>query len=138
MNAAHIAGVSVAVTAIAVDPVPSYAAVMRGLPRGFQLGSLSIENLFNCWHIGQPFPYKLITKRHLSDLCSDADVLQRQSTTMCRYKACAIAIEEAAGMKVHADASNLKDVFNAGIRKLQTEFNIDKDTAATYAYESTA
>ena len=136
LNTAHVAGVSVAASAIVVDPVPMYPAVMRGLPRGFQLGSLSIENLFNCWHIGQPFPYKLITKRHLCDLCFDADVLQRQSTTMCRYKSCAIAIEEAAGMKVHADASNLKDVFNAGIRKLQTEFNIDKDTAATYAYES--
>jgi hypothetical protein len=136
LNAAHIAGVSVDGSAVVGDPVPMYHAVMRGLPRGFQLGSLSIENLFNCWHIGQPFPYKLITKRHLSDLCSDADVLQRQSTTMCRYRGCAIAIEEAAGMKVHADASNLQDVFNAGICKLQTEFNIDKDTAATYAYEA--
>ena len=136
MNAAHIAGVSVAATAIAVDTVPSYLAVMRGLPRGFQLGALSMENLFNCWHIGQPFPYKLITKQHLCSVCSDEVVLQRQATTLCRYRACANAIEGAAGFKVNADAGNLKDVFDAGILKLQTEFNIDKDTAATYAYEA--
>jgi len=116
--------------------VPSYLAVMRGLPRGFQLGALSMENLFNCWHIGQPFPYKLITKQHLCSVCSDEVVLQRQATTLCRYRACANAIEGAAGFKVNADAGNLKDVFDAGILKLQTEFNIDKDTAATYAYEA--
>jgi hypothetical protein len=38
-------------------------------------------------------------------------------------------------MQVHSDASNLKDVFDAGLRKLGLEFNIDKDTAATYAHE---
>jgi hypothetical protein len=117
-------------------PVSTFPAVMRGLPRDFRLASLSIENMFNCWHIGQPFPYKLITKQHLCDVCSDANVLQRQSTTMCRYRACANAIEAAAGFKVEADATNLKDVFDAGIRKLNTEFNIDKDTSATYAYEA--
>ena len=38
-------------------------------------------------------------------------------------------------MQVHSDASNLKDVFDAGMHKLALEFNIDKDTAATYAHE---
>jgi hypothetical protein len=115
--------------------VSNFPAVMRGLPRGFQLASLSLENLFNCWHIGHPFPYKQITRQHLCDVCSDADVLQRQSTTMSRYRTCASAIEEASGMQVHSDASNLKDVFDAGMHKLALEFNIDKDTAATYAHE---
>jgi hypothetical protein len=55
---------------------------------------------------------------------------------MCRYRACANAIEAGAGFKVEADATNLKDVFDAGIHKLHTEFNIDKDTSATYAYEA--
>ena len=116
-------------------PVSKFPAVMLGLPRGFQLASLSLENLFNCWYIGHPFPYKQITRQHLCDVCSDADVLQRQSTTMSRYRTCASAIEEASGMQVHSDASNLKDVFDAGMHKLALEFNIDKDTAATYAHE---
>jgi hypothetical protein len=38
-------------------------------------------------------------------------------------------------MQVHSDASNLKDVFDAGIHKLGLEFSIDKDTAANYAHE---
>jgi hypothetical protein len=116
-------------------PVSNVYAFMRGLPRGFQLTSLSLENLFNCWHIGHPFPYKLITRQHLRDVCSDADVLQRQCTTMSRYRTCASAIEDASGMQVQSDASNLKDVFDAGIHKLGLEFSIDKDTAATYAHE---
>ena len=121
---------------VVAAPLSTFPAVMRGLPRDFRLPSLSMETMFNCWHIGQPFPYRLITKQHLCSVCSDENVLQRQGTTMCRYRACANAIEGAAGFKVNADATNLKDVFDAGIRKLHTEFNIDKDSSATYAYEA--
>ena len=54
---------------------------------------------------------------------------------LCRYRTCANAIENAAGVKVTADASNLKTVFSAGIAKLHADFNVDKDTSASYAYE---
>jgi hypothetical protein len=108
---------------------------LQGLPKGFQLSSLTLENVFNCWHIGRPFPYKLISKEHLRNVCSDALVLQRQATMLCRSRTCANAIENAAGVKVTADADNLKTVFLAGIGKLHADFNVDKDTSASYAYE---
>ena len=116
------------------QPQP-FPAALQGLPKGFQLSSLTLENVFNCWHIGRPFPYKLISKEHLRNVCSDALVLQRQATMLCRYRTCANAIENAAGVKVTADADNLKTVFLAGIGKLHADFNVDKDTSASYAYE---
>ena len=112
-----------------------FPAALQGLPKGFQLSSLTMENMFNCWNIGRPFPYKLISKEHLRNVCSDPLVLQRQATMLCRYRTCANAIENAAGVKVTADASNLKTVFSAGIGKLHAVFNVDKDTSASYAYE---
>jgi hypothetical protein len=116
------------------QPQP-FPAALQGLPKGFQLSSLTLESVFNCWHIGRPFPYKLISKEHLRNVCSDALVLQRQATMLCRYRTCANAIENAAGVKVTADADNLKTVFLAGIGKLHADFNVDKDTSASYAYE---
>jgi hypothetical protein len=32
-----------------------FPAVLQGLPKGFQLSSLTLENVFNCWHMGRPF-----------------------------------------------------------------------------------
>jgi hypothetical protein len=116
------------------QPQP-FPAPLQGLPKGFQLSSHTMETMFNCWHIGRPFPYKLISKEHLRNVCSDALVLQRQATMLCRYRTCANAIENAAGVKVSADASNLKTVFSAGIGKLHADFNVDKNTSASYAYE---